>query len=283
MPFFKRSKFAGFIGEKNTVPDGVWMKCAVCNKAVYRNEVEDNYEVCPVCDHHYRISAWARIDRLVDEDSFQETHTEIHSADPLKFKVGKETYTERVKRAQDDTGLDEALLTGFGSIEGHRSVFAVMDPQFIMASMGSVVGERFYRAAGDAIHEKIPFVCFAASGGARMQEGILALMQMAKTADAVRQMNEAGIPYISVLTDATTGGVYASFASLGDVILAEPGANIGFAGKRLIESALRVKLPDDFQTSEYQFENGFVDRIVHRHEMRPVLAKLIHYLTPATA
>lgn len=280
MSLFKRSKFAGFIGEKNKVPDGVWTKCTSCKKAVYRNELEENQQVCPACNFHFRIAARDRIDFLVDEDSFIETHMSVRTADPLHFQVGKETYKQRVERAQEDTGLDEALLTGFAHIEGERTVLGVMDARFIMASMGSALGERFARAAADALKERIAFICFAASGGARMQEGILALMQMAKTTDAIRQLNEAGVPFISVLTDATTGGVYASFASLGDIVLAEPEANIGFAGKRLIESALRVKLPEGFQTAEYQFENGFIDNIVPRKEMRSTLAKLLTYLNP---
>jgi acetyl-CoA carboxylase carboxyl transferase subunit beta len=280
MTFFKRSKFAGFIGEKNKVPDGVWMKCTSCNQAVYRNEVAENLNVCPACGFHFRIGARQRLDRLLDRDSFQETHNNVISADPLRFTVGKETYAQRLERAQADTGLDEALITGFGSVLERRAVFGAMDAGFIMASMGSAVGERFCRAADDAIRQRLCFVCFAASGGARMQEGTVALMQMAKTADAVRAMNEAGVPYISVLTDPTTGGVYASFASLGDIMLAEPGANIGFAGKRLIESALKVKLPEGFQTAEFQSENGFVDRIVKRNEMRPFLGKLLSFITP---
>jgi acetyl-CoA carboxylase carboxyl transferase subunit beta len=279
MSFFKRSKFAGFGGTKK-VPDGVWIKCAACKQAVYRNELAENQHVCPVCSFHFRIPARDRIRFLVDEGSWAETHTEVASADPLHFQVGKETYLERVERAKTESGVDEALLTGLAAIEGQRCTLGVMDARFIMASMGSAVGERFCRAVADAIAERTCFVCFTASGGARMQEGILALMQMAKTADAVRELNEAGVPYISVLTDATTGGVYASFASLGDVTLAEPGANIGFAGKRLIEGALKVKIPEGFQSSEYQFKNGFIDQIVDRRQMRPVLAKLLTYLSP---
>lgn len=280
MPFFQPSKFTGFISKKK-VPDGVWMKCPSCNSAVYRQEVEENRYVCPACAYHFRISAQDRLAMILDPGSFEETHANIETADPLEFKVGKETYAERIQRAQQDTGLDEALLTGYGTIEGHRGVFGAMDSRFIMASMGSALGERFCRAAADAIRHRIAFVCFAASGGARMQEGTLALMQMAKTADAVRRMNEAGVPFVSILTDPTTGGVYASFASLGDVILAEPGANIGFAGKRLIESALKVKLPEGFQSAEYQYKNGFVDRIVHRNDLRGELSKLLAYLNPA--
>jgi acetyl-CoA carboxylase carboxyl transferase subunit beta len=285
MSFFKRSKFAGFIGDRpnKKVPDGVWMKCPECHKAVYRNEVAELNQVCPACNYHFRIGGRDRLKAMLDIGSFQETHTNIQSTDPLEFTVGKETYAQRIERAKTTSGLDEALITGFGTLEGKPAVFGVMDPQFIMASMGSAVGEKFCRAALDAIDTRTCFVVFTASGGARMQEGILALMQMAKTADAVRQLNEAGIPFITVLTDATTGGVYASFASLGDVTLAEPGANIGFAGKRLIESALKVKLPEGFQTSEYQYQNGFIDQIISRNDLRPALGKLLNYLSPAPA
>ena len=283
MSFFTRAKFAGIIGDDSQkVPDGLWIKCTECHKSVYKSEVSENNQVCPACNYHFRIGAHDRFKSLLDHDSFEETHTNIFSADPLNFTVGKETYAERVVRAQDTSGLNEALVTGYGQIQEQRAVFGAMDSNFIMASMGSALGEKFTRAAHDAIENRMCFVCFTASGGARMQEGILALMQMAKTTDAVRQMNEAGIPFITVLTDATTGGVYASFASLGDVTLAEPGANIGFAGKRLIESALKVKLPEGFQTAEYQYKNGFIDSIVSRQEMRPYLGKLLKYLTPVT-
>lgn len=282
MSLFKRSKFAGFIGDNSKkVPDGLWIKCSECKKTVYKSEVDENKQVCPACNHHFRLGGWERIESVVDRDTFHETHAEILSADPLEFTVGKETYAERVERARESSGLDEAMITGFGEIDGQRCVIAAMDAKFIMASMGSALGEKFCRAAADAIENRLCFVCFTASGGARMQEGILALMQMAKTTDAVRQLNEAGIPFIPVLTDATTGGVYASFASLGDITLAEPGANIGFAGKRLIESALKVKLPEGFQTAEYQKDNGFVDQIVHRSDLRPFLSKLLKFLTPA--
>lgn len=281
MSLFKRSKFAGFIGEgSKKAPDGLWIKCTECKKTVYKTEIDENNQVCPACNHHFRIGGWDRINTFVDHDTFQETHTTVLSTDPLHFTVGKETYAERIERARDTSGLDEALITGIGEVDGQRVVIAAMDAKFIMASMGSALGEKFCRAAADAIEQRLCFVCFTASGGARMQEGILALMQMAKTTDAVRQMNEAGIPFIPVLTDATTGGVYASFASLGDVTLAEPGANIGFAGKRLIESALKVKLPEGFQTAEYQKDNGFVDQIVNRQDLRPFLSKLLKFMTP---
>ncbi len=257
------------------------MKCDGCHQTVYCADIEENMQVCTVCGHHYRIGAWKRLAITVDADSFVETHKALQTCDPLSFTVGEEDYTARIARAQERSQLKEALLTGFAAVDGRKIVLGIMDPDFIMGSMGSVVGEKFCRMADDAIAEQCPLVVFAASGGARMQEGILALMQMAKTADAVRKLNEARIPYISVLTDPTTGGVLASFASLGDIIIAEPGAYIGFAGKRLIMGALKVKLPEGFQSAEYQFQNGFVDAIVTRREMPEFLSRLVHYLTPA--
>ena len=283
MAFRKRKKFGDAETRKKDIPDGLWMKCAKCGQTVYRSEFEDNGEVCPECGHHNRIGAWTRISHMVDPESFDETHTNLHTVDPLGFSARGETYAQRIARAQKESGLDEALVTGFATIEGTRIALGVMDASFISASMGSVLGEKFCRLAKDAIAEGVPLLIFAASGGARMQEGILALMQMAKTADAVRQLNEAGIPYITVLTDPTTGGVLASFASLGDVVLAEPGAYIGFAGARLIEGALKVKLPEGFQRAEYQFENGFIDSIVKRTEMRDYLARLLGYLADRPA
>ncbi len=277
--FFKRTKFLSR-GSKHVVPDGLWVKCPGCKQTVYKSEVEANNQVCPSCGHHYRLGARKRIELLVDGGSFQETHTNLRTADPLEFAVGEETYTQRVERARNQSGMNEAIVTGFASIEGVRISIGAMEPSFIMASMGSVLGEQFCRMCEEAVREKTPVIMCAASGGARMQEGILALMQMAKTTDAVRRLNEAGIPYIVILTDPTTGGVYASFASLGDITLAEPKAYIGFAGARLIEGALKVKLPDGFQRSEYQFENGFIDQILKRSELRAYLAKLLRYLSP---
>ena len=279
MAFFKRTKFGGK-RKRAVMPDGLWMKCDGCSQMVYRSEVKENMQVCPTCEHHYRLDARTRLDLLLDADSFVETHVNIQTGDPLEFSVGKETYAERIERAKKRSGLDEAVVTGFGAIDGHRLAIAVMDSSFVMASMGSAVGEKLCRLLGDAVREGTAAVIVTASGGARMQEGVLALMQMAKTSDAVRQMNEANLPYICVLTDPTTGGVFASFASLGDIILAEPKAYIGFAGGRLIEGALKIKLPEGFQRSEYQFDNGFVDRIVPRCELRTVLGKLVQYLCP---
>ena len=245
--------------------------------------IEENQRVCTVCGYHYRIGARERIELLVDPGSFEETHARVETTDPLEFSVDDVSYLDKIAGDKERSGLNEALLTGLGRIEGTRVALGAMDFTFRGASMGSAVGEKFCRAARDAVHQQIPLVVFTASGGARMQEGILSLMQMAKTADAVRQLNEAGIPYITVLTDPTTAGLYASFASLGDIILAEPGAEIGFTGKRLIKGALKVEIPEGFQTAEYQFKNGFVDRIVSRTEMRAFLGKLLRYLAPEPA
>ncbi len=282
MAFLRRRRFISVVGRKSAVPEGLWIKCPACKKAVYGTDVKDHQEVCPQCNYHHRLSVWQRIEWLLDPESFTETYPNLISADPLGFTIKEVSYSyaQKVVEYQKKTGLKEAIITGFGTIEGERAAFSFMDFSFAGASMGSVVGEKFCRAADDAIRERVPLVSFATSGGARMQEGTLGLMQMAKTADAVRALNEAAIPYISVLTNPTTGGVYASFASLGDVVLAEPGAEIGFAGKRLIEGALKVKIPEGFQTSEYQFANGFVDDIVPRTEMRPMLARLLLYLKP---
>jgi acetyl-CoA carboxylase carboxyl transferase subunit beta len=282
MGFLKRKKFEP-AGDRKEIPDGLWMKCGDCGQTVYRSEVEENLHVCPACSHHYRLGARVRVAITVDPDSFAETHTNIETIDPLHFRVGDQAYLDRVNRAKEQSGLNEALLTGFATIEGTRAALGVMDSNFMMASMGSALGEKFCRLVRDAIRERLPLVVFAASGGARMQEGTIALMQMAKTADAIRQINEARLPYISILTDPTSGGVFASFASLGDILIAEPGAYIGFAGARLIEGALRVKLPEGFQRAEYQFENGFLDDIVKREDMRAYLGRLLRYLAPATA
>lgn len=280
MPLFSRKRFSLRNSSKSDIPEGLWIKCDACHQTVYRTDVEENMQVCPVCGKHYRIDVWKRIETTVDPNSFSETHTALATADPLGFCAGDESYEERLARAQKDSKVTEALLTGTAKIHGTSVVLGVMEAEFIMGSMGSVVGEKFCRMVNDAIEYSMPLIVFTASGGARMQEGILALMQMAKTADAVKRINDAGIPYISVLTDPTTGGVWASFASLGDIIIAEPGAYIGFAGKRLIMGALKVKLPEGFQSAEYQFQNGYIDAIVKRQEMRGYLGRLVKYLTP---
>lgn len=282
MPFLKRRRFVSVIGRKSHVPDGMWMKCPGCNQAVTRKEIEENQLVCTHCDYHHRIGAMQRIEYLVDSDSFEETHAGVQSVDPLGFVVEEASYSypKKVRESSEKSGINEAMVTGFATIEGARTALGVMEFGFLGGSMGSALGEKFCRVAEDAIRERVPLTVFSSSGGARMMEGILSLMQMAKTADGVRALNEAGIPYISVLTHPTTGGVWASFASLGDVVLAEPKAHIGFAGPRLIEGALKVKLPEGFQSAEYQHENGFVDQIVSRTELRSILGKLLAYLAP---
>lgn len=283
MGFLKRKKPDPTGPRANGIPDGLWVKCASCQQTVYKSEVEGNLNVCPECGYHHRVSAHRRIEITVDPGSFTETHNNLQTMDPLHFTAAGESYGERISRAKEQSGLMEALVTGMASIHGVRTAIGVMDSSFIMASMGSVVGERFCRMAEDAVRERAPVVVFAASGGARMHEGILALMQMAKTADAVRQIKEARLPYISVLTDPTSGGVLASFASLGDVVIAEPNAYIGFAGTRLIQGALRIKLPEGFQRAEFQFENGFIDQIVKREDLRDFLGRLLQMLKPEAA
>ncbi len=283
MAFLKRRRFVSVVGRKSDLPAGLWMKCHGCQKVVYHKDVQQNQMVCTLCGYHYRVKARKRILWLVDPDSFEETHACLQSSDPLGFvlpEVGF-SYPEKLAQARQKSGMNEAMVTGFASIEGTRTALAAMDFSFRGGSMGSALGEKFCRVANDAVEANVPLVVLAASGGARMEEGILSLMQMAKTADAVYSLNEAGIPYICVLTNPTTGGVYASFASLADITIAEPGAHIGFAGPRLIEGALKVKLPEGFQTAEYQFENGFVDIIVPRTRLRNVLGRLLQYLSPA--
>lgn len=284
MGFLKRQRFISVMGRRSNVPEGTWVKCPGCTQALYRAELEQNKFVCNHCNHHLRVTAKQRIEWIVDPDTFEERHDAIQSCDPLTFVVDEVNYSyaKRVDQAREKTGLNEACTTGIARIGGRKTVLGVMDFNFRGGSMGSALGEKFCRAADDAIGEQVPFIMFSTSGGARMEEGILSLMQMAKTSDAVRRMNEAAVPYISVLTDPTTGGVYASFSSLGDLILAEPGAHIGFAGPRLIEGTFgNVTLPDGFQKAEYQFKHGFIDRIVPRSDMRETLERIIAHLSPS--
>jgi acetyl-CoA carboxylase carboxyl transferase subunit beta len=282
MSFMKRRRFVSVVGRKSNLPPGLWMKCHGCQRVVYLKDVQENKMVCTRCGFHYKVKATQRIDWIVDEGSFEETHGDIVSANPLNFELPEVSYSynEKLEAGKRKSGLNEAMVTGFAAVDRVRTVIGAMEFRFCGASMGSVVGEKFCLAADDACEHNLPLVMICASGGARMQEGILALMQMAKTADAVHQMNEAGVPYISLLVDPTSGGVYASFASLGDVTLAEPGAYVGFAGARLIEGALKVKLPEGFQTAEYQHENGFVDMVVPRTELRETIGRLLKYLSP---
>ncbi len=262
--------------EKTGVPAGLWTRCTKCGHMVYEKEVAENLHVCPECDHHRRVDARTRIAQLVDPDSFEEFAADITPQDPLSFK-DRIPYTERVKREQEKTGEKEGVVVGRAYVRGRRVVLTVMNPSFIMASMGQVVGEKITRAMEVAAEENLPFIAVTASGGARMQEGMLSLMQMAKTSAAVGKLDDMKGLYVVVATDPTTAGVAASFASLGDIIIAEPGAMIGFAGPRVIANTINEELPEGFQTAEFMLEHGFVDRIVHRADLRREIARIIDY------
>jgi acetyl-CoA carboxylase carboxyl transferase subunit beta len=257
--------------------DSQWLQCNACKEMLYRREVERNLKVCPKCNYHFRISAAERLAMIVDNGSFMEFDRDLEPLDPLEFK-DRLRYGERVKESQRSTHLKEAILCGRGAILGLRVMVGIMNFEFMGGSMGSVVGEKIARLAERAISENIGMILFCSSGGARMQEGILSLMQMAKTSAALARLREKGLPYISILTDPTTGGVSASFAMLGDIILAEPKAIIGFAGVRVIEQTIKQKLPEGFQRSEYLLDHGMVDRIVDRKEMKGILGKILELL-----
>ena len=250
---------------------GKWIKCDNCKEILYKDDVHKNFSVCPNCGKHFRISARRRIKQIADEGSFEEIGADILTKDPLKF----EGYLKKVEALKEKTKIEEAVKCGTCKINGESVVIAVMDGNFMMGSMGSCVGERITLAIETSIEKHIPLIIFCVSGGARMQEGIISLMQMAKTSSALAKHNEAGLLYISVLTDPTTGGVTASFASLGDIILAEPNALIGFAGPRVIEQTIKQKLPEGFQKSEFLLEHGFIDKIVERKDMKNTLYKII--------
>lgn len=271
--FGKRRRYASIPSEqgKMDVPEGLMQKCKGCNKIFYRKEVKKSLHVCTNCGYHHPLTAWERIDSLFDVDTFVEWDREISSANPLNFP----DYIEKLEKDQKKTGLNEGVVTGKGLIDSHPTAFAVMDSNFRMGSMGSAIGEKIARAVENARKEEIPFIIFSASGGARMQEGVLSLMQMAKTSIAIKRFSDAGGLMISVMTHPTTGGVSASFASIGDYNFAEPGALIGFAGRRIIEQTIREKLPQDFQTAEFQLKHGQLDKVIHRKEMRNTLAQLL--------
>jgi acetyl-CoA carboxylase carboxyl transferase subunit beta len=264
--------------DKRTVPEGLWTKCTACDSVLYRTEVERNQDVCPKCEHHMRISARRRLDLFLDDEPREEIGSELLPADPLKFRDSKK-YSERIKQAQKATGETDALVVMRGLVEGVPLVAAAFEFRYMGGSMGSVVGERFVRAVNTSLEHNEPLVCFAASGGARMQEALLSLMQMAKTSAALARLSEAGVPFISVMTDPTMGGVSASLAMLGDINIAEPKALIGFAGPRVIEQTVRETLPEGFQRSEFLLEHGAIDLIVDRREMRERVASLLTILT----
>ena len=250
---------------------GKWIKCDNCKEILYKEDVRANYSVCPNCGKHFRLSSRRRIAQIIDEGTFEELNADLHTTDPIKF----EGYLQKIKSLEEKTKIKEAVKTGIGKINGINVAIGVMDANFMMGSMGEVVGEKITRLIETAIEKHLPVILFCASGGARMQEGMVSLMQMAKTSAVLSKLNKAGLLYISVFTDPTTGGVTASFASLGDIILAEPGALIGFAGPRVIEQTINQKLPEGFQRAEFLLEHGFVDRIVERKDMKNELCKIL--------
>ncbi|EFU68192.1 acetyl-coA carboxylase carboxyl transferase subunit beta [Aggregatibacter segnis ATCC 33393] len=271
------SKNTSSSSRKANVPEGVWTKCTSCEQVLYREELKRHLEVCPKCGHHMRIDARERLLGLLDQDSVQELAAELEPKDILKFKDLKK-YKDRITAAQKDTGEKDALIAFYGTLYNMPIVAAASNFSFMGGSMGSVVGAKFVKAAEKAMEENCPFVCFSASGGARMQEALFSLMQMAKTSAVLAKMREKGVPFISVLTDPTLGGVSASFAMLGDINIAEPKALIGFAGPRVIEQTVREKLPEGFQRSEFLLEKGAIDMIVKRADMRNTLASLVSKL-----
>lgn len=265
------------LSRKRGAPDGLWMKCPSCEAMVYRKVVEEGLHTCPECQFHFRISATERIEHLLDADSFEPLFEELESIDPLGFK-GKKSYKEKLKKAQEATGHREAALFGTGKIAGKQVVFGIIDPNFIMGSMGSVVGEKIARGAEHAYDHKLPLIIISGSGGgARMEEGILSLFQMAKTSAAIKRLQDARGIYIAVLTNATMGGSMASWAALGDITIAEPQALLGFAGPRVIAQTVRQELPPGFQTSEFLVEHGFLDQVCHRKELRQRLVSMLRY------
>jgi acetyl-CoA carboxylase carboxyl transferase subunit beta len=266
-------KPSGSFGKKE-IPEGLWKKCPSCNAVLYRAELERNLDVCPKCNHHLRIGARRRLDILLDEEPRSEIGEKLKATDPLKFK-DKKKYRDRLSDAQKKTEESDALVVLQGAIKGNPLVAAAFEFSFMGGSMGTVVGERFVRGAELSMEQNLPFVCVASSGGARMQEALFSLMQMAKTSAILRKMSRRGIPFISVLADPTMGGVSASFAMLGDIIIAEPKALIGFAGQRVIEQTVRETLPEGFQRSEFLLESGAIDMIVDRRDMRDSLANLL--------
>lgn len=267
---FKKKQYVE-VNIAHAVSERPFEKCPGCKEILIKKELINNYKVCPKCEYHFRLTAWERINQLVDENTFCETNEEFKSSNLLAFPM----YEEKVQEAEENTGLNEAVVTGEGQINGRKAVLCVMDSHYMMGSMGTVVGEKITQAIELAIAKHVPLIIFTASGGARMQEGILSLMQMAKTSALIKKLDNAKLLYITVLTDPTTGGVTASFASLGDIIIAEPNALIGFTGPRVIEQTIGQKLPDGFQKSEFLLEKGLIDLIVPRKELKKKLAELL--------
>jgi len=279
MNWFDRMKSGLKTRRKKDLPNGVWTKCESCSTILYRKELKNSHWVCHHCGHHFRIGYEEYLKILLDEGTTEELHAQITSADPLRFRAAKR-YSDKIKEGKKRTGMNSAIWTGMGHLDGHRVALGVMDFRFIGGSMGSAVGEKIARLIVRAMESRCPLIIVSTSGGARMQEGALSLMQMAKTSAELGQFSETGLPYLSVMTHPTTGGVTASFAMLGDIIIAEPGALIGFAGPRIIKETLqRDELPEGFQRSESVLEHGFLDMIVDRRELKATLSQLLSFLT----
>ncbi|HMH01647.1 MAG TPA: acetyl-CoA carboxylase, carboxyltransferase subunit beta [Terriglobales bacterium] len=283
MTWFKRqSGELDTSGEKKVRTEGLWVKCEQCRQIIWKKDLEENLNVCPKCDKHFRIDARARLAQLLDDNQYDITDADLVSTDPLKF-VDLKAYSSRLKQAQSDTGLKDAVINAHGKLNGRPVIVSAMEYSFIGGSMGAVVGEAITRAIEQATDSKQPIIIISASGGARMMEGVVSLMQLAKISAALGRLDEARVPYISVLTDPTTGGVTASFAMLGDLNIAEPGALIGFAGPRVIEQTIRQKLPQGFQRAEFLLEHGMLDAVVHRKQLKPYIARALEFMTPTRA
>ena len=279
MAWFKRqSGELDTSGERKVKTEGLWVKCDGCRQIIWKKDLEENLNVCPKCDKHFRIDARTRLSQLLDDNQYEVDDTNLASTDPLKF-VDLKPYTSRLKQAQSDTGLKDAVINARGKLDGRPVIVSSMEYSFIGGSMGAVVGEAITRAIERAAETKVPLIIVSASGGARMMEGVISLMQLAKVSAALARLDEARVPYISVLTDPTTGGVTASYAMLGDLNIAEPGALIGFAGPRVIEQTIRQKLPHGFQRSEFLLEHGMLDAVVHRKQLKPYITRALDFMT----
>ncbi len=278
MTWFKRqSGELANSGEKKVRTEGLWVKCESCRQIIWKKDLEENLNVCPKCDKHFRVDARTRLAQLLDDGQYELFDTNLVSTDPLKF-VDLKAYASRLKQAQKDTGLNDAVLNARGKLNGRPVIVSAMEYAFIGGSMGAVVGETITRAIEQAVESKTPILIVSASGGARMMEGVISLMQLAKISAALARLDEAKVPYISILTDPTTGGVTASFAMLGDLNIAEPGALIGFAGPRVIEQTIRQKLPQGFQRSEFLLEHGMLDAVVPRKQLKPYVARALDFM-----
>jgi acetyl-CoA carboxylase carboxyl transferase subunit beta len=281
MAWFKReSGEVNASGEKTVRTEGLWVKCEECRQIIWKKDLEDNLNVCPKCEKHFRIDARARLALLLDDNEYETFDANLSSTDPLKF-VDLKPYSSRLRQAQHDTGLKDAVINAQGKLLGRPIIASVMEYAFIGGSMGAVVGEMITRAIERAVDSRTPLIIVSASGGARMMEGVVSLMQLAKISAALARLDHAKVPYISVLTDPTTGGVTASFAMLGDLNIAEPGALIGFAGPRVIEQTIRQKLPEGFQRSEFLLEHGMLDAVVSRKELKPYIARALDFMGEA--